>query len=500
MKTWFIERRLRSLVHLAVVGWTVVVASGVQAHLTPDRLRCEHLTNPLGIDVVGTKFLMNGLAQHGRTDVAYRIVSQTSFPSWGDWMRKRANTLRQTWDDSMSRNVVTILKADPDTLAGRPGNGFRITCRWQAAPMDKDYTVFLHVLDEEGRVVLQDDHEPPTPTSRWNGPVAYTRTVPLEKWRVKDKRTIDVAPAEGRYAICAGLYDKKEGRKALRAGPGVTAQDEGRYWIGTLIVDARAPIPGPGEKTLDLTGYRLTFDEEFDDLSVSAWGPAGPNGTRWIAHTPWRGDFGDARFTDPRPGFPFTVKDGLLRIEARQEGGRWRSGLLSAVDPNGNGFKQQYGYFECRAKFPQGPGTWPAFWLMGLKSLRGLPGNTGPRVNPEIDVVEHYGHWPWRYHYVLHQWGRNGAASRHDGKRFVVLGMEEDFHTYGVMIDEEHIILYFDGVELHREKTPDSVKTPLFPLVNLALGPGWPTDKTPNPSYLYVDYVKVWHKSGEAGE
>ncbi len=391
--------------------------------------------------------------------------------------------------------TVTILKADPDVLAARPGSGFRITYRWQATPMEAEYTVFVHVVDQTGRIILQDDHEPPAPTSTWSGLVTYTRTVPIERWRIEDKHTVDIAPVEGRYAIHAGLYDKKNGRRlALRAGPGVASVGEGSYRIGVLTIDAQAPIPAPGVPTLDLAGYHVTFNEEFDDLSVSAWGPAGPGGTRWIAHTPWHGDFGDARFTDPQPGFPFTVQDGLLRIKARRVDGRWRSGLLSAVDPNGNGFKQQYGYFECRAKFPAGPGTWPAFWLMGLKSLRGVPGNTGPRVNPEVDVVEHYGHWPYRFHYALHQWGLGGAESTHDEKRFVVCGMEETFHTYGIMIDAEQIVLYFDGIELRREPTPECVKTPLFPLVNLALGPGWPTDQTPNPSYMYVDYIRVWQK------
>ncbi len=131
---------------------------------------------------------------------------------------------------------------------------------------------------------------------------------------------------------------------------------------------------------------------------------------------------------------------------------------------------------------------------MGTKSLKRVPGNTGPRLNPEVDVVEHYGHWPWRYHYVLHQWGLAGAESKHDGERFPIFGMEDDFHTYGVLIDERNIVLYFDGVELHREPTPECVKTPLFPLVNLALGPGWPVDKTPSPSYMYVDYIKIWQK------
>jgi hypothetical protein len=396
--------------------------------------------------------------------------------------------------DDTKNSATTILRADPDNPAGRPGCGFKITYRWQAVPMDKDYTVFVHFADQDGKTVLQDDHEPPTPTSKWTGKVEYTRTVPLEQWQVQNKRTVYIGLAEGNYPIYVGLHDKKEGRKALHMGPGVTKVGDRRYKIGVLTINAKAPIPGPGKKTLDLTGYHLTFDEQFDELSVSAWGPAGPEGTRWIAHTPWKGDFGDARFTDPEPGFPFTVEDGILRIEARKQNGRWRSGLLSAVDPKGNGFKQKYGYFECRARFPKGPGTWPAFWLMGLANLKGLPGNTGPRINPEIDVVEHYGHWPWRFSYVLHLWGFGGIKATHEGRRIVAFGLEEDFHTYGVMIDEQYIILYFDGVEMHKSKTPEGAKTPLYPLVNLALGPGWPTDKTPNPSHMYVDYVKVWKK------
>jgi hypothetical protein len=32
----------------------------------------------------------------------------------------------------------------------------------------------------------------------------------------------------------------------------------------------------------------------------------------------------------------------------------------------------------------------------------------------------------------------------------------------------------------------------LFPLVNLALGSGFPIDRTPDPSVLLVDYVHVY--------
>ena len=62
------------------------------------------------------------------------------------------------------------------------------------------------------------------------------------------------------------------------------------------------------------------------------------------------------------------------------------------------------------------------------------------------------------------------------------------------MVDEKVVIWYFDGIELWRTKTPEELKTPLYVMVNLAMGSGWPIDKAPNPSYMYVDYVKVYEK------
>jgi alpha-L-rhamnosidase len=60
----------------------------------------------LDTGVVGIKFLMNSLMKHGRPDVAYKIANQRTFPSWGFWIDRGANTLWQKWDDSMSRNHV----------------------------------------------------------------------------------------------------------------------------------------------------------------------------------------------------------------------------------------------------------------------------------------------------------------------------------------------------------------------------------------------------------
>ena len=41
--------------------------------------------------------------------------------------------------------------------------------------------------------------------------------------------------------------------------------------------------------SMNLTGYKLTWNQDFtllDSLSVTAWGPAGPGGSTWIAHKP----------------------------------------------------------------------------------------------------------------------------------------------------------------------------------------------------------------------
>jgi len=359
----------------------------------------------------------------------------------------------------------------------RPGYGVRVTYRWDAEPMGGDYGVFVHVVDSQGRMVFQADHAPSVSTAVWNGRVEYTKLLlaPLEI-------------ADGEYRIVLGLYERAS-RRTLKPAPGVTALAGEAYQVGTIKIDSRAPLPKLGPATLDLTGYTVTFNEEFDGpLSVSRAGP----GTRWIAHTPYWGDFGDAGFADPTDGFPFTTEKGILRIEARkQANGRWQAGLLASVDTNGNGFSQKYGYFECRAKFPKGPGMWPAFWLMGVKGIKDKT-----ITNPEIDVIEQYSAIPYCHSSTVHLWGPDKKHTA-EGEAFVVPSMTDDFHMYGALVDEKHIVIYFDRVELWRSKTPDAAKVPLYVMVNLAMGSGWPIDKAPTPSFMNVDYVKVWAKDGK---
>ncbi len=273
------------------------------------------------------------------------------------------------------------------------------------------------------------------------------------------------------------------------------AKYAGRFALFILIglLGPAGPRLSEAEEALNLDDFQLTFAEDFNALDVSAWGETK---SRWIAHTPWNGDFGDARFTDPEDGFPFTVDNGILRIEARKGAdGTWRSGLLASTNPKGEGFSQKFGYFETRMKLPPGKGVWPAFWLIGLDRSK---------YTAEIDVLEYYGRAPYEFSMGYHVWRQSqGGQNSTDGHWTNVPdgSLNNDYHTYGVDVGPEKTTFYLDRKPIWSFDTLPEFHMPLYPLVNLALGAGWPIDETPNPSYLLVDYVHVYqHKGLISGE
>jgi beta-glucanase (GH16 family) len=244
-------------------------------------------------------------------------------------------------------------------------------------------------------------------------------------------------------------------------------------------------LAGGKGSALDLSQYETTFSEDFDSLDVSARGP----GSRWIAHTPYNGDFGDAAFADPAPGFPFSVDNGILRIEARKTAnGKWRSGLLASVDAKGNGFAQKFGYFEMRARLPAGDGVWPAFWLLGAKR---------DTHQAEIDVMEFYGHAPAEYLATVHDWNLNDAAQSQTAIARIPVKpgeLSDGFHTYGAKVDANAIHFFFDRREVGTLPAYADFAQPMYLLVDLGLGGGWPFDRAPNPFFMYVDYVRAWQQ------
>ncbi|MBO1511514.1 alpha-L-rhamnosidase [Metabacillus bambusae] len=67
----------------------------VVANLVKD---VEEHDNHLNTGIVGTKFLLPVLTEHGYKDLAYTIATQRTFPSWGHWIENGATALLENWE------------------------------------------------------------------------------------------------------------------------------------------------------------------------------------------------------------------------------------------------------------------------------------------------------------------------------------------------------------------------------------------------------------------
>jgi alpha-L-rhamnosidase len=56
--------------------------------------------------ILGAKYILNTLTDHGRADVAYQMASQKDLPSWGWWIEQGATTLWEQWNGAESRNHI----------------------------------------------------------------------------------------------------------------------------------------------------------------------------------------------------------------------------------------------------------------------------------------------------------------------------------------------------------------------------------------------------------
>jgi len=236
---------------------------------------------------------------------------------------------------------------------------------------------------------------------------------------------------------------------------------------------------------LDMTQYQPSFEDHFAHHDITAHGG---QGSIWIAHTPWNGDFGDDVFDDPGPHSAFSFSKEGLTITARKDAtGKWHGGLICSVDrdgPGARGFSQKYGYFEMTAKLPAGAGVWPAFWLEGADKQSGTS---------EIDVMEYYGHAPDEYHITEHYW-INGKDTLGAWHIVTVPGgiLTTKYNTYGVAITPQNTIFYFNGAEVWRTPTPAEYNQPMYLLADLAIGGGWPYADLFSPRLMQIRSIRAY--------
>ncbi|WFG44920.1 family 16 glycosylhydrolase [Pseudonocardia alni] len=287
----------------------------------------------------------------------------------------------------------------------------------------------------------------------------------------------------------------------VRAVGGLREIEDVHLQLSRAGPGSAAPEPsGPGA-----AGRTLVFADEFDGpLSITRDG----RDALYVAAKPVHDgvqDFGDAVFPDPARGpATLSVVDGqYLRIGAEplpsgtrdpQGWGRTRAGgLISSARPGGSGFAAQYGYFEARMLVPAAPGTWPAFWMLPADNL------VAPRsVVAEIDGLEHYGHVPSGACFSTHEHRADGADGAGEGQCseevFASARQALSWHTFAVDVSPTGIEFTVDGRAVATAPQVGGGDVPLFFLIDLALGGGWPVDLTGTAGRadLYVDYVRVY--------
>lgn len=258
--------------------------------------------------------------------------------------------------------------------------------------------------------------------------------------------------------------------------------------MAVLLTAAKAEGPGASFQADDPagSGYVMTFHDEFDGKSIdpAKWRTA----YHWGAATTINKEL--AFYIDTQDTHrpitsvdPFTLENGILAIQAAKNAGPglpYTSGVITTY----GAFSQAYGYFEARMRMPGGEGAWPTFWLIAAN--KDWP--------PELDILEMVGQRPTTLLATEHD-----AVNGHDVSQHcypTVPDMTQEFHKYGLLWTATDLTWYFDGRVVCHLPTQPSQHTPMYIVLNLAVGSGgWtgtPSPTTPFPQNLLVDYIRAY--------
>lgn len=176
------------------------------------------------------------------------------------------------------------------------------------------------------------------------------------------------------------------------------------------------------------------------------------------------------------------TRDGKLVIRTQYENGQWSTGGAGSGDV----FTASRGRWEVRAKFPKAKGVGYAFLLWPKDE--GWP--------PEIDFAEGRVNGPRveaTYHWDPDNKQQQASLDNHD---------MSGWHTYGVIVEKDHIIFTLDGKEWGRINHPNVTDKQMFLGVQAgAMNPnginkhtetvdsGVPNPLTPAVSDIEIDYV-----------
>lgn len=257
--------------------------------------------------------------------------------------------------------------------------------------------------------------------------------------------------------------------------------------------------------------WKLVWSDEFDK-------PGLPDSTKWQYEEGFLRNNEAQYYTRGRPENA-RVENGMLVIEARKErfdNPRYQAGAAETTRRGrGRPFADYtsaslttrgkaswtYGRIEVRAKLPPGRGTWPAIWMLGTNTAQ-----VGWPACGEIDIMEFVGFDPGVIHANIHTRQYNHVKKTGKGSQISIPDACATFHVYALEWDARHMDFFVDDKKYFTYANdgtgPDAwpYDKDQFLILNLAIGGAWGgakgIDETCFPQRYYIDYVRVYQKSG----
>lgn len=271
----------------------------------------------------------------------------------------------------------------------------------------------------------------------------------------------------------------------------------------------------PTCKTVNLDGYELVWQDEFDgtELDRNKW-----NDNQSVDKIHW----GAVR----RGGYwhrdMISVSDGNLHIRtkyldekaASEYGGDykegWYTGYITTRDSNPTNESDPdfflYGYYETRCILPQGQGLWSAFWMMneGVVNVDG-----SGRDGTEVDIFEGFSYEQGEKKTAdcvsvnLHWDGYGESLQSYRVGSFYARNPYTEYNTYGVMWTPDEYIFYINGRECARTDKGGVSQNPECLLLSVeiagengeAFGYGDINLNSGDVDFI-VDYVRVYQLAG----
>lgn len=244
-------------------------------------------------------------------------------------------------------------------------------------------------------------------------------------------------------------------------------------------------------------GEKIWWQEEFEEESIDII-------------TSWQYDIGSNKETNqwgnnewqeytasPQNSF---LRDGRLVIKAIKTGPGQKVADYTSARLTTKGKKEiNRGRVEVKAKLGGGVGLWPAIWLYQSSWSDGY--------YSELDIMEYVGVDKNIIYSAVHTNTTKAAPENRVGGNKTIVGVEDDFHVYGVNWTDGRVEFYIDDPNNpHLVFTPQDMSNPndwpfdkkLYLILNIAVGGDWGgmkgVDDSIFPQEMEVEYVRVFQK------